>query len=143
MQESVNFQQLKEGHAFPLFYDTLFSDLREALAAQVSVVRAEEKNVWGSDVSNSGATYTGPDSLTTMPPLFPKLWRRLDTYSRDSDIADHNSLAEFGDYLESLREERVFVVSESRATGFDDVVQIEGNTVKMQYLPEDLIIVSV
>jgi hypothetical protein len=78
-----------------------------------------------------------------MPPIFPKLWRRLDKYSRNSDIADPNSLSEFKTYLESLRDERVFVISESRVTGFDNVIQIDGNTVKLMYLPEDLIIVSV
>ena len=78
-----------------------------------------------------------------MPPIFPKLWRRLDKYSRDSDVTDHDSLSGFKDYLESLREERVFIVSESRVTGFDDVMQIDGNTVKILFLPEDLIVVSV
>jgi endonuclease YncB( thermonuclease family) len=143
MKESVNYQQLERGHAFPLFYDTLFGDLRKTLAEQVGVARAAAQNVWTSDVTNVGATYSGPNSLATMPPFFPKLWRRLDTYSRDSDIADRNSLSEFRDYLESLREERVFIASESRATGFDDVIQIDGNTVKMMCLPEDLIVMSV
>ena len=78
-----------------------------------------------------------------MPPIFPKLWRRLDKYSRDSDVTDHDSLSGFKDYLESLCEERVFIVSESRVTGFDDVMQIDGNTVKILFLPEDLIVVSV
>jgi len=143
MKESINCQQIERGHAFPLFYDTLFADLRKTLAEQVSVVRTAAQNVWASDVTNIGAPYSGPSSLATMPPIFPKLWRRLDKYSRDSDIADPNSLSEFKTYLESLREERVFVISESRVTGFDNVVQIDGNTVKLMYLPEDLIVVSV
>ena len=143
MKESVNCQQLERGQAFPLFYDTLYDDLRRALAAQVGVARTAAQNIWASDATNVGVTYSGPNSLATMPPVFPKLWRRLDTYSRDSDIADPNNLFEFRDYLESLREERVFVISESRATGFDDVIQINGNTVKMTYLPEDLIVVSI
>ena len=46
---------------------------------------------------------------TTMPPIFPKLWRRLDKYSRDSDVTDHDSLSEFKDYLESLPEDLIVV----------------------------------
>ncbi len=143
MKESVNYQQLIRGHAFPLFYDTLFDDLRKALGAQVGMARTSTQNVWASDVTNTGATYSGSESLVTMPPLFPKLWRRLNSYSRDSDISNPDSLSEFRDYLESLREERVFVISEGRVTGFDNVVQIDGDKVKLMFLPEELIIVSV
>ncbi len=93
-------------------------------------------------MTNSGARYSGPDSLDTMPPIFPKLWRRLDKYSRDSDIADTSSLNEFRDYLESLREERVFIVSAGLVTGFDNIVEIDGDQIKLKYRPEDLIVVS-
>ena len=78
-----------------------------------------------------------------MQPLFPKLWRRLDTYSRNSDVVNHDSLIEFQEYLESIREERVLVVSESRMTGFDDLVEVDGDTVKLTQLPEDMVVVSV
>jgi len=142
MRESVNYKQITSGYAFPLFYDTLFSDLRETLAAQVVIARNSRINIWGSDISNTGIIYTGADSLLTLPPFFPKLWRRLNTYSRSADIHDKNSLDEFRFYLESLREERVFVISENLVTGFDNIIEIDGNTVKMKYLPEDLIIVS-
>lgn len=143
MKESVNYKQIERGHAFPLFYDTLFSDLRRELALLVIKVRKSKKHIWDSDVTNTGALYSGPDSLASMPPIFPKLWRRLEKYSKDPDIADPSSLSEFKDYLESLREERVFVISESHSTGFDNIVQIDRNKVKLMHLPEDLIITSI
>ncbi|GAB6261775.1 hypothetical protein L4174_007140 [Photobacterium sp. CCB-ST2H9] len=143
MKESVNYQQITRGHAYPLFYDTLFDDLRIALAQAVVETRATRQNIWADDMTNKGAVYSGESSLSTMKPIFPKLWRRLDKYSRDPDIAHPNHLAEFREYLESLREERVFVVSEGKMTGLDNVVEIEGDTVKLKYLPEDLIVMSV
>jgi hypothetical protein len=143
MKESVNFQQLSRGHAYPLFYDTLFFDLRIALAEAAVSARTSGSSVWAADATNTGATYSGSGSLETMPPIFPKLWRRLDTYSRDSDIANPNSLDEFIEYLSSLREERVFIVSESRSTGFDDVISVDGDIIRMTNLPEDMVIVSV
>ncbi|MCG8672126.1 MAG: hypothetical protein MI867_22160 [Pseudomonadales bacterium] len=142
MKESVNYKQLEKGHAYPLFYDTLFSDLRNELARLVSEVRSSGHNVWSNDMTNTGIIYSGPDSLETMPPFFPKLWRRLDKYSRDPDISNPDSVSEFRDYLESLREERVFVVSEGRVTGFDNLVGIDGEQVKLTHLPEDLVVVS-
>ena len=45
MKESVNFKQLSEGHAYPLFFDTLFSDLRIAMADEVISARKSGLNV--------------------------------------------------------------------------------------------------
>ncbi len=143
MKESVNFQQLSRGHGYPLFYDTLFWDLRMAMADEIVAARAREANVWSADKTNTGVTYCGPDCLEKMPPIFPKLWRRLNSYSRDSDIANPDNLREFMEYLDSLREERVFIVSERRNTGFDDVLEVDGDVIRMIPLPEDLIIISV
>lgn len=142
-KESINFTQLSLGHAFPLFYDTLFLDLRTAMAEETVTARTNGENVWSADVTNVGAAYSGRSSLETMEPIFPKLWRRLESYSRDSDVADPNSLGEFKDYLDTLRRERVIIVSESRTTGFDNLLEADGDTIKMTHLPEDLIVVSV
>ena len=143
MKGSVNFKQIELGHAYPLFYDTLFNDLRKALADAAAAARSNGENVWSADVTNTGADYSGADSLATMPPLFPKLWRRLETYSRDSDVMHPDSLSEFKEYLDSIREERVFIVSEQRSTGFDNVIEVDTDTVSLTVLPEDLIVVSV
>lgn len=143
MQESVNFLQLSRGHAYPLFYDTLFDDLRESMAAETISARVRGENIWSADVTKDGAVYSGASSLSTMNPILPKLWRRLESYSRSSDIANPESLSEFLLYLSSLREERVLVPSQSRVTGFDDVIAIDDNQINLTVVPEDLIIVSV
>ena len=143
MRESINFKQLERGHAYPLFYDTLFNDLRQRMAEAAVAARANGANVWSADVTNTGAPYSGVDSVLEMPPIFPKLWRRLEKYSRDNDVSDPTSLSEFIDFLLSERDERVFLVSESRSTGFDNVLEIDNNSIKMTVLPEDLIVVSV
>lgn len=143
MKESVNFIQLSRGHAYPLFYDTLFDDLRKAMAAETTLVRTKGENIWSADVTQNGAIYSGASSLSTMAPIFPKLWRRLESYSQNSDIANPESLSEFLLYLSSLREERVLIPSQSRVTGFDDVIAIDDNQINLTVTPEDLIIVSV
>ena len=92
--------------------------------------------------SIDGVAYSGRSSLSELPPIFPKL-RRLDSYSRDSDVANPNSLSEFLLYLSSRREERVLIPSQSRVTGFDDIIAIDGAKIRLTVLPEDLIIISI
>lgn len=143
MRDSVNYRQIERSHAYPLFYDTLYADLRTALSLSVGKAREAGQGIWSADGSNSGVIYSGPASLETMPPVFPKLWRRLEKYSRDDDVSDNRNLSDFFEYLDSLRDERVFIVSEARATGFDNVIKIEGNRIKLTHAPEDLVVVSV
>lgn len=143
LKQSINYKQLALGHAYPLFYDTLFFSLRQELSEAVIEARTSKKNVWNADITNSGASYSGPKSLLSMLPIFPKLWRRLEKYSRDSDTLNPANLDEFKEYMESIREERIFILSESKSTGFDDIIQVSGNTVKLLYLPEDIVVVSI
>lgn len=143
LERSVNFQQLAAGHAYPLFYDTLYDDLRETMAEKVRELRAAPKHIWLHDQTHSGVHYQGRASLALMPPIFPKLWRRLESYSRDNDIGEPHSLGEFRGYLQSLRDERVVILSENRITGFDNLVEVIGNQVSLRYLPEDVVIISV
>ena len=136
MKKSVNFAQIERGHAYPLFYDTLFHDLREALSDATKAARAAKKGIWKADQSQSGVTW-GP--VEEMKPVFPKLWRRLDKYGRDPDIMDSSSLNEFLEYLQFNHDDRVFILSEGKSTGFDNVLRVEGDTVGMTKLPEDLV----
>lgn len=142
MASSVNGQQLEAGHAYPLFYDTLFYDLRNALVDLMKAAQSGNKGVWAADASQSGARYSGRDSLKTMPPLFPKLWRRLDTYARDRDVSDPTSLDEFEDYLEFNRPDRVLVLDKAWQTGFDSVVRVSGDKVMLTEPAENLVFAS-
>lgn len=143
LKESINYKQLERGHSYPLFYDTLFFSLRKELSTCIKEAREEGRNLWSSDKTNLGVIYSGAQSLQSMSPIFPKLWRRLEKYSRDSDTMNPNSLDEFIEYMQSIREERVFIISESRLTGFDNIIQVSGNEIKLQYLPEDIVVVSI
>lgn len=142
MRLSVNYLQIKRGHAYPLFYDTLFVDLREALTSAVKQSRDSGLGVYAHDVTHTGAFYSGAASLEAMLPLFPKLWRRLDSYSRDPDILAPHSLDEFLQYMEYDKSERIFVVSEAKATGFDNLIAVYENKVALLTPPENLIFQS-
>lgn len=143
METSLNYQLIENGNAYPLFYDTLFSDLRQELTNAVVAARTADKGIWQDDATTSGVTWGGADSLGRFEPIFPKLWRRLEGYTQDRDYRDDSdTLDEFIDYLKSKRSERLLIISENRFTGFDNIVEVSGNTIKLLYQPEDLIFMS-
>lgn len=136
MRESVNFQLIEAGFAYPLFYDTLFSDLRLAIASAADSARSQGLGLWPHDGTNTGVTWAGADSLSELNPIFPKLWRRLEKYTwgdRESDTLDS--------FIHFLRSDpdRLLIVSESRFTDLDNIVEVTENTVRMLFPPEDLI----
>ena len=143
MKTSLNYQLIENGNAYPLYYDTLFFDLRQELTAAVQAAKEAKKGIWQDDTTTEGITWRGADSLANLPPIFPKLWRRLQRYTQDRDYrADSESLAEFKDYLEFKRSERVLVMDTARFTGFDDAIEVDGETLRLLYQPEELIFMS-
>jgi endonuclease YncB( thermonuclease family) len=142
LKESVNFQLLEAGNVYPLFYDTLFADLRSELTATTAAVRQSQAGIWPADATTNGITWAGAESLGSLPPLFPKLWRRLEDYTFDREFRDQSkTLAAFGEYLKQ-RGDRLLVLPEGRFTGLDNVVKIDGNTLQLAFKPEELVFQS-
>lgn len=142
MKESVNFRLLETGAVYPLFYDTLFGDLRSALASAAASARSSKIGFWPNDKTKSGVVWGGAKSLPKLDPIFPKLWRRLEKYTQNRDFRDESdTLDAFIDFLQANRD-RLFIISQSRFTDLDNIVDVVGNTVRLPFLPEDLIFVS-
>ncbi|WP_319421738.1 hypothetical protein [Pleurocapsa sp. FMAR1] len=143
MKTSLNYQLIENGNVYPLYYDTLFFDLRQEFTDAVLAAREARKGIWKNDVTTEGATWDGANSLGAIPPLFPKLWRRLQGYTQDRDYReDSETLDRFIEYLQTKRSERVLVSDRGRFTGFDNVVEVDGDTIKLLYRPEELIFMS-
>ena len=143
MKASLNYQLIENGNAYPLYYDTLFYDLRQELTDAVKAAREAKRGVWQNDATTTGITWKGADSLDDLPPIFPKLWRRLQGYTQDRDFkADARSLDNFIDYLQIKRSERVLIVESVRFTGFDDVIDVDDNNLKLLFQPEELVFIS-
>ena len=142
MSGSVNHELLKSGMAYPLFYDTLYADLRTALAAVIPDARRSAGGLWSHDRTREGVTWSGKDSLPGLPPIFPKLWRRLEKYTQDRDYRDDSdTLDEFINYLK-MKADHLIILSEARFADLDDIVVVAGQTVKLPHAPEDLIFKS-
>lgn len=141
IMESVNIAQFARGHAYPLFYDTLFDDLRERCIEVVLSAKADGEGVWFADKTLSGASWTG--NSDTMEPIYPKLWRRIDKFAMDDTFFDPaHPLADLKDWIEHEESERVSIPSKGIYTGFDDILEVTDDTVKMLYEPHEVVVVS-
>lgn len=139
--ESVNVKQLERGHAYPLFYDTLFDDLREFCAQVARSARDQDQGIWREDKTQIGAEWNG--SVGAFDPIFPKLWRRIDKFTRDDTFFDPSKpLANLLPWMQQLREERVSLPSQGIFTGFDNVIETTNTTVKLTVDPIEMVVIS-
>jgi endonuclease YncB( thermonuclease family) len=136
---SVNQQLLASGLEYPTYYSKLFVDLRAALNGAVEEALTAGRGVWPDDVTMKGVTVDSLATLTDVAVVLPKLFRRLVDYLsiNNGDV----SLAGLPAYLAS-RDDRLVVVSTGQITGFDNVLVVDGQTVRMTRPPEDLVFIE-
>jgi endonuclease YncB( thermonuclease family) len=142
IRNSVNWRLLDAGHVYPLLYDTLFADLRQEFIDVATAAQLSARGVWREDATTSGVTWAGRNSLATLPPVMPKLWRRLEDYTGDRLFREFSdTLDAFTEYLRARRD-RLLVLPENRFTGFDNIVAVTGSQVSLAYQPQELVFVS-
>lgn len=143
LRASVNWGLIAAGTVYPMFYDTLFFDLRDAIRAEVKARRASGTGLWSADATGSGVTWSGRSSLASLPPIFPKLWRRLENYTNHREYRDQSaSLDQFDEFLRFENDDRLTKIANAQRTGFDNVLEIDGNRITMTELPEDVVFES-
>lgn len=132
LRQSVNYQQIAEGMAFPTYYKGLFFDLRAVLTQGVQNARGASIGLWPFDRTQLGAVIHGQHSLEEDQVVIPKLFRRLTEY-----LAGGGGMGGFKQFLES-KEEGIIIISTGHATHFDTVIEVDGITVRMTVPPEDI-----
>jgi hypothetical protein len=137
LRRSLNYRTLLNGHAYPLFYDTLFADLRSALTTAADNARSAGKHLWPRDRSQDGLTVADQADLEQDGAMFPKLFRRLTEFFTEP----HAGLADFLDWLQKT-EEQVFDLVANNLTHFDNVVAVTGSKVRLTRRPEQIVFVS-
>jgi hypothetical protein len=128
LRESVNHRLVAEGLVFPTYYTGLFHDLRSTFTAAADQARAAGLGVWPQDRTEAGATVTSLASITDEQVLLPKLFRRLASFIAAN--GGRVDLAGFEPWLE-IANERVFDLDRGQETGFDDLVEVAGDTVRL------------
>lgn len=133
---SVNAGLARAGFAYPLFYETLFAELRAVIVQAVQAARqaSPPRGYWPTDRTNKGFTVSGESAKKTLPPIFPKLWRRL----FDDFKGDPSDLKAFLAFVKGTNE-RLHTLSDDRFIAFDDVLQVKNGKLKMLYKPDDIV----
>jgi endonuclease YncB( thermonuclease family) len=137
LRQSLNYRSLDRGQSYPLFYDTLFADLRTVLAEAATTARQARRGLWRSDRSRSGLVVRSQTDLEQNGVIFPKLFRRLTEYLRRQG----RDLSGFLPWLEATREQVLELPTRS-FTHFEDVLDVQANTIKLRPRPEELVFVS-
>lgn len=135
-RKSVNVKQAKAGFGYPLYYNTLFASLREEFNKAIANAKSKGLGYWSVDQTNTGVTIDNYANLATIPPIWPKLWRRLEEFLRQKD-----SLDGFLDFLEN-RNERVDIMSTMEECGLQDLVEVHENKVRLKEDPVNIRVVG-
>jgi hypothetical protein len=135
LRRTANHRLIATGLAYPTFYLKLFPDLRAELAKQAGNARAAT-GLWPLDRTQKGVKVAGLATLTDGAVVMPKLFRRLADYIELN--AGDRSLAGFSAYL-AQRGDMVLILSTGHYTGFDYVVKVDGQVVRLTTEPENLV----
>ena len=136
LRKSANYQQMLDGYAYPLYYNTLFASLRDEFTSAFHLAKKAKRGYWPSDKTMQGVTVTGKASLASIPPIWPKLWRRLETHLRKNP-----SLNGFIDFL-AKENERLDILTFMEERGLQDIVKVTGNKVRLTVSPENIRVVG-
>lgn len=136
LHQSANDHLLAAGLAYPTFYSKLFVDLRQEMTKTTDKARHNKKGIWQVDQTTNGFALETLETITEDVVILPKLFRRLLDYLALNDGSV--SLAGFKEYLES-RDDSVILLPEGHVTGFDYVVDVTDQTIKLTRPPEQLV----
>jgi hypothetical protein len=137
LRKSLNYEMLRSGQSYPLFYDTLFADLR-AEFAQVSLQAKHNKlGLWGSDLTQAGVQASSIPQLESDGVIFPKLFRRLTEFFGSGN----KQLSKFKAWI-AAKKERVLDLDTTNNTHFDTFIDVSGSDVKLTKPPDRLVFVS-
>ncbi|MBH8563638.1 thermonuclease family protein [Nostoc sp. CENA67] len=139
LKKSANYHLLNKGLAYPTFYSQLYPDIRKELIAVTEKVRKDKKGLWALDKTNDGFVLEDLETITDNTVILPKLFRRLLGYLaiNDGSVSSEG----FPNYLKSLSD-RLIILPEGHVTGFDFVVQVNGQNIKLTAQPEDLVFIE-
>ncbi len=134
--QSVNYQLLTGGLAYPTFYDGMFYDIREMFAETAAKARTASAGIWGRDTTNEYFQVSSLADITEERVILPKLFRRITAYLKANGTFDPHA------FIASLREqpEQVLILSILHFTHLDNLLSVDGNgKIKLKQRPENLV----
>lgn len=163
--KSANYELLRSGMIYPLYYMTLAGKLRRKLDAAVMEAQATAKklgtkvqtpptNIWQLDRSTTGVTLASIKAITDENVVYPDLFRR---------ILRHYQLVQMTAYWDALRSGAasvtpptgfqlnklfeganpyVFVISDQDFVRMADIFEVTENSLRMKKSPADIVFLS-
>jgi hypothetical protein len=136
LAKSLNYLSLAAGQSYPLYYDTLFADLRTAFTNAAQAARTAGSGLWNADKTSAGLDVTDQAHLNHDGVIWPKLFRRLTSY-----LATSADIAGFLPWLKNT-EERMLDTTAGSFTHFANLVAVNGVDVKLSVRPEEIVVLS-
>lgn len=139
LENSLNYKLLKQGCAYPLFYDSLYADLRQKMTAAARDAQSNGHGIWQAPPTQPVRLTVNDEARQISPTIFPKLFRRL----RDYFAADNTGLSGLAAWMDEKGEnDEVWQLPEWNRTHLDNVVKIQGNKIALERDPINLVFVS-
>ena len=142
LKRSLNYKSVLRAFADPLFYDTLFKDLRDVLAHAAREAHKNHRGLWARDGSQRGVRATSPEELEVTGVTFPKLFRRLIEYFAGSTGGVGQFLSCPKLHKEQVQDMDPKSPQFTNFTHFDNMIQVKDQKVLLRQPPETLVFVS-
>jgi endonuclease YncB( thermonuclease family) len=136
LKESLNYRSVVAGHAYPTYYQGLFSDLRNTLTEATAQARSSSLGLYPRDKTTTGVAVNTLADITETHPILPKLFRRLAEFAAGDDTPD---LSGFKAWLAGRDPNPVLILSTGHFTHFDNLIDVQGQTVRLIQPPENLV----
>lgn len=140
LKRSLNYKLLQHGLVYPLFYDTLYSSIREPMREAALTAIFAGAGVWSFDWTNTWVDVRKRDGIVEQYTIYPKIFRRITDFHNENEVFRHD---EFVAWLDERSEnDLVWTRPEWNMTHLDNIVEVKGSKSRLSYFPEDLVFVS-
>lgn len=133
LRQSVNYQILAAGLAYPMYYQGLFSDLRDTFTQAVQTARAVPSGVWQQDRTIGGFELRDIRAVTEEFVIWPKLFRRVVNY-----FGNGGRLDKFKKFLDT-NPDALLQLGRCHFTHLSTFVTVENRVVRMTEATENLV----
>jgi hypothetical protein len=151
--KSANYELLRLGMVYPLFYSTLPAAVRFVMAEAVKegLSRAAkypgEPNIWLIDYSLRGIELSTVNLLVESHSIYPYLFRKIIKHYSNVEMSRQSAgeLSSESIPMEGFFKEgnpTIFCVSEQDFLRLDEILEISGFTVRMKKAPHDLVFLA-
>ncbi|MEN6553651.1 MAG: thermonuclease family protein [Methanobacterium sp.] len=123
LKKSLNYKLIKEGLAYPTYYENFFPELREEFNQAVDKVKKKKTGIWPYDKTNTGVSIEA-DSVTE-DIILPKLFRRIVGHLKKGGKPEG-----FINYLKT-DEDPIEIASTGESTNLSEILVMEGDKVKL------------